>query len=57
LAKLPDFGPVPGPSNEPVVLEDVGELGSAGDMLLDEVQPEVGNGPIKWPKNMILLLK
>jgi hypothetical protein len=39
LAKLPDkLGLVPGPSDEPVILEDVGEPGSAGNMLVDEVE-------------------
>ena len=47
LATLPDFGLLPGPCNEPMILEDVGELGFAGDMRADEVQPEVGNGLIK----------
>jgi hypothetical protein len=54
LNNVLDLAPVAGPSNDTMILEDAGELGTAVDMLLDEVL--VCNGHITDKKNLILLL-
>jgi len=44
LTNVVDLDPVAGPSNETKIPEDPGELGTADNMLVDEVP--VCNGPI-----------
>jgi len=56
LTNVPDLGLVPGPSNESMILEGDGELGTAGDMLVDELNVQVCNGQLNQQKNLILLL-